>query len=109
MIWLRLVDPECEDIPRRGYNYTDDQETTELDTNHILGCVQCMDFFKMTQDKLDAIDEPLFPVPEMVCRHCDNPLGEPWHHPKSRRCYFGEGPLWQRAWDRVRRFFWFHI
>jgi hypothetical protein len=30
MIWKRLVDPECPDIPRPGFNSAD-PETTDLD------------------------------------------------------------------------------
>lgn len=49
MVWLRLVNPECPDIPRPAYNHVD-PETTELDLSHIQRCPQCMDFMMEMKD-----------------------------------------------------------
>lgn len=53
----------------------------------------------MTQQ--NTLNESPFSMPMMECRECSNPLGEPWHHPKSKRCYFGDGPLWRRLLRRL--------
>lgn len=45
MIWLRLVDPSCAEIPRPRYNHVD-PEMTELDLQHIQLCPRCMDFLQ---------------------------------------------------------------
>jgi hypothetical protein len=43
VIWKRLVDPDCPDIPRPRFNSVD-PETTELDLKHTQFCLRCMDF-----------------------------------------------------------------
>lgn len=52
MIWKRLVDPECPDIPRPGYNEID-PEMTELDLSHAQRCPRCMDFLTEEEPALD--------------------------------------------------------
>jgi hypothetical protein len=50
MIWKRLVDPECPDIPRPGFN-SSDPETTDLDITHTQRCLRCANFITMMDDE----------------------------------------------------------
>lgn len=45
----------------------------------------------------------LFELPQLECRECHNPLGQPWHHPRTGNCFFGEGPHWRRLLRSFRR------
>jgi hypothetical protein len=56
VIWKRLVDPDCPDIPRPRFNSVD-PETTELDLKHTQFCLRCMDFLIAMNGEGDPQDE----------------------------------------------------